>query len=107
MLDVVTLKAGDFIEQPSGSTLFQNLLRSRPGVETAFCNRFVQDSGEPRFGVGVVWTALAIYEVGDAQSAARPRFDFESTAQASARLCDLERAAVGDAFDLRVVIVEF
>src|SRR5262247_3105233 len=62
ILDVVALKAGDFIEQPAGSALLQNLLRPRPGVETALCNRFVQDPGEPRFGLGVVRPALAINE---------------------------------------------
>src|SRR5262245_6691291 len=107
MLDVVALQAGEFIEQPAGSALLQNLLRSRPGVETALRNRLVQNPGEPRFGVGVIRPALTIYKVGDAQAAARPRFDLKPAARASARLSDLERTAIGDALDLRVVIVEF
>src|SRR5262245_13440996 len=107
MLDVVALQAGDFIEQAAGSALLQNLPRSRPGVETALGDRFVQNPGEPGFGVGVIWPVLTVKEVGDAQSAARRRFNHDPADHATAQLFDFERTAVGDAFDLRIIIVEF
>src|SRR5262249_28755107 len=89
LLDVIALQAGDLIEQAAGAALLQNLLRSRAGVKPALGHRFIQDPGEPRFGLGVILPALTIKEVGDAQAAARPCFNPESAAHASACFSDL------------------
>src|SRR5574341_1324317 len=90
MLDVIALKAGNLIEQPAGSALFQYLLRSRSGVKPALRNRFVQDPGKPGFGLGVVWPALTIDEIRNPQTAALPCFDLESPAHASAPFSKFE-----------------
>src|SRR5262249_21960285 len=76
-------------------------------VKPALGYGFSQNPGEPGFGVGVICPSLTINEVGEAQTAARYRFDLEQAAQASALLSNLDRAAIGDALDFRVVVVEF